>query len=268
MVLKDVIYSPSLLVNVISTERLKKDNYVGYSNWPNRLFDGGTGETIARTDTSSGLPTVAIDSRVSQNFNQQVLTYYAEIKNHPISIELAHRRLGHIPDEKVRELIKQSTGMVLRTTRMSHPCDECMKGQLKKKAVNKKAPTLLRSIKPLEMIHLDLLTGPVPSLIEGYRYLLVIVDDYTRFAWVFGLKDKSIISNWRKWRSMIEIQYGNKYGDVRNRKYSLRLKFIRADNGGEFISNEIDAIWSSEGISPQLTVAHEHNQAGVVERTI
>jgi hypothetical protein len=118
------------------------------------------------------------------------------------------------------------------------------------------------------MIHLDLLTGPIPSLMEGYRYLLVIVDDYTRFAWVFGLKDKSIISNWRKWRSMIEIQYGNKYGDVRNRKYSLRLKFIRADNGGEFISNEIDAIWSSEGISPQLTVAHEHNQAGVVERTI
>jgi hypothetical protein len=67
---------------------------------------------------------------------------------------------------------------------------------------------------------------------------------------------------------MIEIQYGNIYGNVRNRKYFLRLKFIRAGNGGEFISNEIDAIWSSESISLQLTVAHKHNQAGVVERTI
>jgi hypothetical protein len=65
LILKNVIYSPFLLVKVISTERLKKDNYVKYSNWPNRLFDGGTEKTIMRTDISSRISTVPINLRVS-----------------------------------------------------------------------------------------------------------------------------------------------------------------------------------------------------------
>ena len=61
LALQDVIHVPDLRLNILSAERLKKDNYIGYSNWiPHHLFDGATGKTIVEADGSSGLPVVSI----------------------------------------------------------------------------------------------------------------------------------------------------------------------------------------------------------------
>jgi hypothetical protein len=41
--------------------------------------------------------------------------------------------------------------------------------------------------RPLELLHMDLF-GPVAYLsIGGSKYVLVIVDDFSRFTWVFFL---------------------------------------------------------------------------------
>jgi hypothetical protein len=48
--------------------------------------------------------------------------------------------------------------------------------------------TITRS---LEMLHIDLF-GPVAYIsIGGNKYGLVIVDNYSRFTWMFFLQDKS-----------------------------------------------------------------------------
>lgn len=61
IVLQNVIYVPDLRLNILSTERLKKDNCIGYSNWiPYHLFDGATGRTIVEADASSGLPVISV----------------------------------------------------------------------------------------------------------------------------------------------------------------------------------------------------------------
>jgi hypothetical protein len=45
--------------------------------------------------------------------------------------------------------------------------------------------------RPLEMLHMDLF-GPVAYIsIDGNKYDLIIVDDYSHFTWVFFLQDKS-----------------------------------------------------------------------------
>jgi hypothetical protein len=45
--------------------------------------------------------------------------------------------------------------------------------------------------RPLELLHMDLF-GPVAYFsIGGSKYGLVIVDDFSRFTWVFFLQDKS-----------------------------------------------------------------------------
>jgi hypothetical protein len=47
------------------------------------------------------------------------------------------------------------------------------------------------TIRPLEILHMDLF-GPVAYIsIYSNKYGLVIVDDYSRFTWVFFLQDKS-----------------------------------------------------------------------------
>jgi hypothetical protein len=45
--------------------------------------------------------------------------------------------------------------------------------------------------RPLELLHMDLF-GPIAYVsIRGSKYGLVIVDDFSRFTWVFFLQDKS-----------------------------------------------------------------------------
>ena len=59
--LQNVIHVPELRLNILSAERLKKDNFIGYSNWIlHHLFDRTTGKTIVEADESSGLPVISV----------------------------------------------------------------------------------------------------------------------------------------------------------------------------------------------------------------
>ena len=58
--LQDVIYIPKLEFNVISTERIKKDNALGYRNHnPHGLFDIRTDQLIEAIAVKSDLPTIS-----------------------------------------------------------------------------------------------------------------------------------------------------------------------------------------------------------------
>jgi hypothetical protein len=53
--------------------------------------------------------------------------------------------------------------------------------------------SIVTTIKPFEFLHMDLF-GPVAYIsIGGNKYDFVIVDDYSRFTWVFFLHDKSVV---------------------------------------------------------------------------
>jgi hypothetical protein len=60
LILYDVVYVPTLKINIISPEQLKTRNHVGYTYWfPNRLFNRNTQKTIVEADLSSGLPIIS-----------------------------------------------------------------------------------------------------------------------------------------------------------------------------------------------------------------
>jgi transposase InsO family protein len=49
---------------------------------------------------------------------------------------------------------------------------------------------IMTTSRPMELLHMDLF-GPVAYLsIVGSKYGIIIVDDYSRFTWVFFLQDK------------------------------------------------------------------------------
>jgi hypothetical protein len=64
-----VFYVPDLQVNVISVEKLKVDNYVGYTSWPHSLFDGETLQTFVIADSTRGIPTIDMNHLVKPNIN-------------------------------------------------------------------------------------------------------------------------------------------------------------------------------------------------------
>ena len=131
--LQNVIHVPDLRLNILSAERLKKDNCIGYSNWmPHHLFDGATGKTIVEADASSGLPVISIGQSGELDHFEALDLYYVDAANREISLDLAHRRLGHISKPLVKKLIQASTGIKLKGINAhagaNKRCDECIVG--------------------------------------------------------------------------------------------------------------------------------------------
>jgi transposase InsO family protein len=83
--------------------------------------------------------------------------------------------------------------------------------------------------RPLELLHMDLF-GPIAYIsIGGSNYCLVIVDDYSRFTWVFFLQKKSQTQETLK-----------KFLKRDQNEFELRIKKIRSDNGTEFKNSQIE----------------------------
>jgi transposase InsO family protein len=83
--------------------------------------------------------------------------------------------------------------------------------------------------RPLELLHMDLFGSIAYISISGSKYSLVIVDDYSRFTWVFFLQEKSQTQETLK-RFLRQDQH----------EFGLRIKKIRSDNGTEFKNSQIE----------------------------
>jgi hypothetical protein len=104
---------------------------------------------------------------------------------------LWHRRLAHVGMRNLHKL--QNNGHILRLTNIvfekDSPCGACQAG--KQVRTHHHAKNIMTFTRPLEMLHMDLF-GPVAYIsIDGNKYDLIIVDDYSHFTWVFFLQDKS-----------------------------------------------------------------------------
>ena len=84
-----------------------------------------------------------------------------------------------------------------------------------------------RATSILGLIHFDI-SGPVPATsMNGSRYLLTFIDDFSRYTWVFFLKKKSeVCENFSELKALIE------------NASRIKIKILRSDNGGEYVSNE------------------------------
>jgi transposase InsO family protein len=133
------------------------------------------------------------------------------------------------------------------------PCAACQAGkQVGNTHHNKNVMTTSR---PLELLHMDLF-GPVAYLsIGGSKYGLVIVDDFSRFTWVFFLQDKSETQGTLK-RFLRSAQ----------NEFELKVKKIRSDNESEFNNLQVEEYLEEEGIKHEFSAPYTPHQNGVVER--
>ncbi|KAJ9567154.1 hypothetical protein OSB04_003120 [Centaurea solstitialis] len=100
------------------------------------------------------------------------------------------------------------------------------------------------------------LCGPMRvQSINGRKYVLVIVDDFSRYTWVNFLRSKDGASD-------IIISF------IRNVQVRLQLpvQVIRTDNGTEFKNRKLDSFLDSVGITHTFSAARTPQQNGVVER--
>nr|GEW39052.1 retrovirus-related Pol polyprotein from transposon TNT 1-94 [Tanacetum cinerariifolium] len=109
--------------------------------------------------------------------------------------------------------------------------------------------------KNLYLLHMDLY-GPMRiHSINGIKYIMFIVDDYSRFIWVKFLRSKDEVLEFViKFLKMIQVRLN---ATVRN---------IKTDNGTEFVNQTLKAYYEEVRISHQTSVACTPQQNDVVER--
>jgi hypothetical protein len=114
---------------------------------------------------------------------------------------------------------------------------------------------VIATSRPLELLHMDLF-GPVAyHSIGGSKYGLVIVDNYSRFTWVFFLQDKS--------ESQETFKRFLRRGQ---NEFYLKVKNITSDNGSEFKNLQVEEYLEDEGIKHEFSAPYTSQQNGVVER--
>ena len=118
-------------------------------------------------------------------------------------------------------------------------CESCLKGKMISKFC-KGNGTLTH--KPLELIHTDV-CGPFPTQARGgYSYFITFTDDFSRFGYVYLMKNKSeSFEKFKEFRIEVEKQLGKS------------IKALRSDRGGEYLSQEFLDYLKDQGIKSQWT---------------
>ena len=133
-------------------------------------------------------------------------------------------------------------------------CEACQFGKKKRTTY---PISNLRCNKPFHSIHCDI-WGPSPTTdINGYKYFLIFVDDYSRMTWAFLLKQKSdTAKTLQNFCSMIK------------RQFNTDIKCFRSDNAKDFCNNELKEFFAYHGIRHETSCPYTPQQNGLAERKI
>ncbi|GJS46816.1 retrovirus-related pol polyprotein from transposon TNT 1-94 [Tanacetum coccineum] len=142
---------------------------------------------------------------------------------------------------------------MLKTSLKDHLCSTCALGKSKKSSHQPKAEDTNQE--KLYLLHMDF-CGPMRGAsINGKRYILVIVDDYSRFTWVIFLRTKDEAPE-------VIIKC------IKNIQVCLNatIRNVRTNIGIEFVNQTLREFYENVGISHQTSVARTPQQNGVFER--
>ncbi|GJT79953.1 retrovirus-related pol polyprotein from transposon TNT 1-94 [Tanacetum coccineum] len=150
---------------------------------------------------------------------------------------LWNRRLSHLNFGTINQLTSHDLvdGLPKFKYNKNHLCSACEQGKSKKASL---PPKLIPSTKSkLELLHMDF-CGPMRVVsIKGKKYILVVVDDYSRYTWVYFLRTKDEAPD------MI-IDFVNQV----QRNLKTLILTIRTDNGTEFKNEKLRAFYAKLGI--------------------
>ncbi|GJV56952.1 retrovirus-related pol polyprotein from transposon TNT 1-94 [Tanacetum coccineum] len=132
-------------------------------------------------------------------------------------------------------------------------CSSCEMSKAKRSSFKSKAVPSSKG--RLNLLHMDL-CGPMRvASINGKKYILVIVDDYSRYTWTLFLRSKDETPEVLKdFLTMIQ------------RNLQAQIITVRTDRGTEFLNKTLHAYFKEEGIEHQTSTPRTPEQNGVVER--
>ena len=87
------------------------------------------------------------------------------------------------------------------------------------------------------------------------RDFITFTNDYSRYCYTYFLKKKSeALEKFKEFKASVENEF------------KIKIKALRADRGGEYLSNEFQYFLKECGIRPKFTAAYLPQQNGLSER--
>nr|GEX03976.1 retrovirus-related Pol polyprotein from transposon TNT 1-94 [Tanacetum cinerariifolium] len=167
---------------------------------------------------------------------------------------LWHQRRSHLNFVYINLLLKKD--IVIGLPKLKYVKDQlglsCELSKVKRSLF--KSKVLPSSKGRLNLLHMDL-CGPMRvASINGKKYILVIVDDYSRYTWTLFLCSKDETPEVLK-EFLMMIQ----------RNLQALVITVRTDKGTKFLNKTLNAFLKEEVIEHQTSTARTPKQNGVVE---
>ena len=244
---REVMYLLELKENLLSVGQMDEHGYfLSFGGGMCSVFDGPSLDCLVITVKKKGNRCYPLSFLFENQIALRASVNY--------SAWVWHRRFGHLHFGGLKQLRdKDMMHGLPQLESHSGVCEGCQYGKQHRDEFPKNQA--LRANAPLEVVHVDL-CGPMKvESIAGNKYFMLLKDDCTRMIWVYFLKYKSeSFSCFRKFKAMTELQCG------------FKVKCLRSDRGGEFMSTEFVQFCENEGIQRQHTLAYTPQHNGVIER--
>lgn len=131
-------------------------------------------------------------------------------------------------------------------------CERCATRKMARVPIPK--PSTSRSENLIELVHTDISEFPTRSK-GGSKYFVTFIDDKSRFSTVYTMKSNSeCFTYFQRFKKKVETEIGKK------------IRKMRSDGGGEYLSTEFTNFFSEHGIHHQQSCAYTPQQNGVAER--
>ena len=201
-----VLYVPKIEGNLISVSKIVEKGFnIVFSNKFCFLEEGRNKIKFAKVMNGVYLINV---------FNEN-----ARLSTENIDIELLHRRLGHRNYNDIRSMIKSDVFKNININNKSHgTCNVCIEGKLHKLPFNN-SKSKTNAI--LDLVHSDV-CGPMSIITPSKnKYYVSFIDDFSRYSFIYLLKQKSEVAEKFK-----------EFSEMMKTMINKTIKILRSDNGG------------------------------------
>ncbi|KAK9184805.1 hypothetical protein WN943_025156 [Citrus x changshan-huyou] len=282
--LNHVLHVPFITKNLLSISKLLADNpvtveflgdfcFIKARNTGKILLEGVAKGGLYRVSSHAAAHSVFLSS-VGQNKIQSLFACFPSFTSNKFSavsssdklnknsclsvvangltdVNLLHRRLRHPAPYTLKTILKACNNFTAldkaESLKFFSACQYGKNHMLHFDSVETKTSA------PLQLIYADLWGPSHVCSTQGYTYYLSILDDYSRFTWIFPLSAKSdALEVFKNFKTFIE------------KHLQLAIKTVQTDWGREFRS--FSSLLTTSGIHFRHPCPHIHHQNGRIER--
>ena len=157
-----------------------------------------------------------------------------------------HHRLGHPSTQIMQKLISFIPNL---SNCFSTTCNSC---NINKSHRLPFSTSTLQSSSPSELIYSHVWSSHITSF-DGYRYYIIFIDHFTRYTWIYFLKNKSdSLSTFIRYKQLVENYF------------NCSIKCLYLDDGGEYV--KLDNFVANSGILHLTSPPHTPQHYEISER--